>query len=238
MIATRKSRNHRILTLIPARSGSKGIPKKNLQVIGGLSLVEWAIEVAIKAGLNDIVLSSDSEEILELGKKYSIRRLRRPCTIANDESKTIEVVLHALESMGSDYDAVLLLQPTSPLRSAEDVEQSIVMLRNYADATSIISVVDVGAAHPLRAFSMLANQRLTPYLNNSNEFEGVPRQILPPAYVPNGAIYLTKTETLLSSRSFWGDSPQGFVMPLERSVNIDSPLDLEIARFFVEKHVP
>lgn len=221
----------RVLGLIPARRGSKGIPGKNLVDLGGRSLLSWTASVALASNLTRTIVSTDDEEIAQEALRCGVEvPFMRPAALATDSALSIDVVLHALESLDEGYDAVMLLQPTSPLREVGDVNGALDRLRN-TQADSVISVVEVGDAHPARMKLIEDGVLIDPPF--AEDYEGQPRQQLPTLYLRNGAIYLTRVQAL-RSRSFKGRWSLPWVMPEMRSVNIDSPFDLAVARYLVE----
>jgi CMP-N,N'-diacetyllegionaminic acid synthase len=224
----------RVLGVVPARGGSKGIPGKNIAPLGGRPLVAWTAEAALASSLARTVLSTDDEAIAAAGRAAGLDvPFLRPAELAGDRAESIDVVLHALDAVeptDGPYDAVMLLQPTTPLRTAADIDAAIELLeRTGADA--VISVADVGGHHPARMKWLEGDRLIDPPF--AEEVENQPRQTLRPVFIRNGAIYLTRVE-VLRRRSFKGEDCRALVMPDERSVNIDTPFDLAIARAVVE----
>jgi len=221
----------RVLGVVPARGGSKAIPGKNVADLGGRPLIAWTAEAARGSRLTRTVLSTDDAHIAEVGRAVGLDvPFTRPAELATDSASSIDVAMHALDEVlraGDDpYDAVMLLQPTTPFRTSADIDAAIVLL-GATGADSVISVVDVGGHHPAR-MKRLDGDRLVdpPY---AEAVENQPRQELEPLFIRNGAIYLTRADVLLT-RSFRGRDARALVMPAERSVNIDVPLDLLLAR--------
>jgi len=221
----------RILALIPARGGSKGLPRKNLLPLAGHPLIAHTIRVALEAGAaTDVVVSTDDAEIAATARAYGAAvPFMRPAALAEDSARTIDVVIHGLQTMEAlsqrRYDAVLLLQPTSPLRQAADVQAA---LQLYIDerADSLISVFEWQSPHPFYMYWMRENEPL-PVLNTARLYHR--RQDFPAVYVRNGAIYLTDREVLLRRQTFYGDRLRAIIMPAARSINIDHPDDLQQA---------
>jgi len=217
--------------LIPARGGSKGIPRKNLAPLGSHPLIGWAIAVAQKSGMfKEIVLSSDESEILEAGRKYGATRLiKRPKEIAEDSTKQIEVMKHTLrelDSLGTSFEHLVLLQPTTPFRPPNLVRESI-GLHGSSDFASVISVTDVTHMNDSTLYggslSNLTN------IEGKNVSMGTLRQTFSHKYWRNGAIYVLNREDILSN-SLYSERIVGIQMSHELSINIDSPSDLETAR--------
>jgi len=210
-----------LLALIPARGGSKGIPRKNLRDFCGKPLLQWSIDVALAApSVGRVVVSTDDLEIAQVARDGGAEvPFLRPEELASDTASGIAPVLHALDQL-PDVSDVLLLQPTSPLRLVADVE-AIVALRRQAGREAAVSVTPC-SKHPAWMFGLSPQQHLEPLLPSP---EAACRQQLPPAYSLNGALYLASRLFLERERSFLTTETVGYVMPPERSVDIDSPLD-------------
>lgn len=218
----------KVLGLIPARGGSKSIVNKNLVDLGGSPLIKWTIDAASKSSLSRVVVSTENQEIAQVCRRLGAEvPFVRPDSLANDDAQSIDVVLHALDALDEQFDAVMLLQPTSPFRTHEDINMALTM--NH-DGSSVISVVPVDGTHPAR-MKFIENGLLVdpPFVE---EVENMPRQNLRPMYIRNGAIYLT-TVSDLKSRTFKGNKSRALVMSKERSLNIDSQFDLLVARAMI-----
>lgn len=216
----------RILGIIPARGGSKAIPRKNLVMLGGKPLLAWTCDAAKKSKLDRIIVSTDNEEIARVAVSYGVDvPFLRPAELSEDSSATIDAVVHALKAIDEEFDAVMVLQPTSPFRTTQDIDECLALLEQSA-ADSVISVVDVGGYHPARMKYLDGGRLVDPPFAELRENQ--PRQELVPMYIRNGAVYLTRTETLLKG-SFKGADCIAYVMPADRSVNIDEPIDMIVA---------
>ena len=217
-----------VLGLIPARGGSKGIPKKNIRPIASKPLIAWTIEAALGARLLDrVVVTTDNAEIAEVACAHGAEiPFLRPVELARDETPGIEPVLHALDQLG-DYNIVVLLQPTSPLRTSDDIDAAIrlAMERN----ASVVSVTD--AAHAGWTFPMNSKN----ILDLSNCELVARRQDLPSQWALNGAVYVAAAQRLRSSRTFLTPGTVGYRMPIERSVDIDDELDWRIAEMLLSE---
>ncbi|SEK59296.1 cytidylyltransferase domain-containing protein [Ectothiorhodospira marina] len=222
----------RLLALIPARGGSKGIPRKNIKPLAGKPLLGWTIDVARQAGSIDrIVVSTEDEEIAALARDLGAEvPFMRPAALSADDTPGIEPVIHALEQL-PEVDWVLLLQPTSPLRAAEDIE-GIVQLCLEREAPSAVSVTAVDK-HPYWMYQRDEKDRLEPMIPDQPAI--TTRQELPPTYVLNGALYLARRDWLLEQRRFVGPDTLGYVMPPERSVDLDTPRDWDWVEFLIER---
>ena len=222
----------RILGVIPARGGSKGIPGKNLHKISGKPLIQYTIEASEESKLlSDFIISTDSEEIANFSRSIGGNvPFIRPSSLSTDRALSLPVILHAVEFMESsienEYDIVVMLQPTTPLRSYKDIDSAISILLD-GEADSVISVTEVGGNHPLR-MKRIVNGRLINYIDQGLE-DMRPRQDLPPVYIRNGAIYAAYREVLFESNSFSGENCYAYKMPSERSINIDTLDDLTLA---------
>ncbi|MFC2001661.1 cytidylyltransferase domain-containing protein [Chloroflexota bacterium] len=227
-----------ILGLIPARGGSKTVPQKNIRQLLGKPLIAYTIIEALKSKLlNKVMVSSDDAEIIEISRKYGAEvPFVRPAELATDESLAIYTVKHAVEFMEQKdsvkYDYVALLQPTAPMRKAKDIDRAInKMLELKAD--SIASVVDVGAYHPAR-MKKIVDERLVNILDESLTY--VRKQDLPKVYIFNGAIYVARRDIIFERDSFQGDRYVAYIMPAERSANIDTELDFIMAEILMQRY--
>jgi len=224
-----------ILTIIPARAGSKGIKNKNIKIINGKPLIYWTIREAKKAKLKKIIVSTDSKKIANISKKYGAEvPFLRPKKISQDSTKMIDVLKHALNFFSKSkffFKYIMILQPTSPLRSHYDINKSIELFNKFKKATSLVSLVSVEDNHPSRMYYLKKF-----YLNKnplSEKKTGTIRQNLKKMYLRNGAIYIVDVKNL--SRSLLGKKPIGYIMPDERSVNIDRYFDFKIAEYLLKK---
>jgi CMP-N-acetylneuraminic acid synthetase len=221
----------RALGVIPARGGSKGIPRKNLKLLGGKPLIAHTIEAANASKLlTRTVFSTEDPEIADVARSLGADvPFMRPAELATDESRAMPFMIHALHSIeamegGLPYDALVMLQPTAPFRTGADIDGSIELLARTG-ADSVISVVDVGANHPAR-MKFLEGDRLIdpPFFEDDYQ----PRQELKPMYIRNGAIYATRRGIAIGG-SFKGKDCRAWIMPSSRSANIDTLLDFQIA---------
>ncbi len=223
------------LVLIPARAGSKGLPGKNTRLLAGKPLLAWSIDTARAAGLTCVEVSTDSQTVADIAIAQGARVPGlRPAELASDTAGSIEVILHCLQraaERGEEYEMVLLLQPTSPLRSSEDITAAF-QLMQAQDAGAVVSVT-LCDHHPWWSNSLPEDGNMAGFLRpeviNSN------RQQLPPHYRLNGAIYLAKTEVLKQQQGFIGPETYALVMPPERSVDIDSLLDFQLAELIINQ---
>lgn len=220
-----------LLALIPARGGSKGVPRKNVRLLAGKPMIAWTIEAARQArGVDRIVVSTDDDEIARVAREFGAEiPFMRPDALAQDNTSSMDVVFHALDNL-PEHDDILLLQPTSPLRTAEDIE-AIVRLRMESNAPAAVSVTEMD--HPPEwMYRMGAGMHLQPVLNTQSP---VRRQDAMPAYALNGALYLARVNWLREQRSFVTDQTIGYVMPAARSPDIDTPLDWRWVEFLMKE---
>lgn len=228
----------RVLGIITARGGSKGIPRKNIVPLAGKPLLAWTAEAALASLLTRIVLSSDDEEIAQVAREHGVDvPFMRPAELAQDDTPTIPVlqdVIRRLAEAGETYDAVFVLQPTNPLRRVTDIDGAIELLERTG-ADSVISFVDVGEKHPARMKHLDAEGRI---VNPSfaEEFEGQRRQDLSKLYLREGSVYLTRTSVLMEQSSLQGHDCRAWLMPVDRACNIDEPWDLFLAEQILRYH--
>jgi len=231
--------NPRILAVIPARGGSKGVPRKNVRMVGSKPLIAYTITAAaaLKDQFHRLIVSTDDNEIAEIALKYGAEvPFMRPAELAGDKVPMVPVLQHAvlaIEEMDQiALDWVLLLQPTCPFRAPEDI-QAALGLALAGGCDSVISVVRVLAHHPI-LMKKIENNRLLPFA--IEEIEGTRRQdYSPPAYMRNGCIYLTRRDTLIQTNSIWGKVIRPYIMPEDRSVNVDSELDMKLVEMLLQE---
>lgn len=223
----------RILGLIPARDGSKGLPRKNLLRLGGHSLLEHAIAAGRAARTVDrLILSSEDPDIIQAAIAAGCEvPFIRPPELASDEARSVDVVRHALASLPERYDLLVLLQPTSPLRRAEDVDEAVKLcIRAGAPACVSVAPVDKSPAWTYRLDAAGRMAALLPEWAAASR-----RQDLPAVYAPNGAVYVATREWIMAEDSFFGAETVAYVMPRERSVDIDCELDLAVAETLLHR---
>lgn len=231
----------KVLAIIPARGGSKGVLRKNIRPIAGRPLIAYTIECALSARrlFHRVIVSTDDEEIASVARAYGAEvPFMRPEELARDNSPSVPALQHAVrfieEQDGVRMDWVCALQPTEPFRTAEDLQQCL-DLGISGGCDSVISVVQVFATHPI-LMKRIENDQLLPFC--VEEREGTRRQdYTPAAYMRNGAVYLTRRDVLMEQGSVWGTFIRPYVMPMERSVSIDSELDLKLADLMMSKQI-
>lgn len=224
----------RVLGLIPARGGSKGIKNKNIIEVNGLPLIAYTIIEAGKSHyLDDVVVTTDSEEIKKIAQAYGAKvPFLRPRELARDNSSTLEAVLHAvrsLESMGENYDIVVLLQATSPLRTSEDMDQALeLFMKKQGQGVAAVSEV---SDPPVLLRTLEEEGRLSKWLEQSSTIR---RQDMPKTYRVNGSIYINMVSEMNIGLSF-NDNPIGFLMKRSHSVDVDEESDLWMVKYYLEK---
>ena len=220
-----------ILGIIPARGGSKGIPRKNIKLFNSKPLIFWSIKAAIESDFVDrVIVSTDDEEIAEIAKSLSAEvPFLRPKELAQDNSSTIDTVIHALNNLHNVND-ILLLQPTSPLRRTKDINK-IFQLRTKKNKSSAVSISDSGKNIDL-FFAMDSQNMIHPISNN---FKLMPRQKYKRLYNVNGALYLSTRDSFIKNLSFFTSKTLGYIMPDKYSIDIDTQLDWDFAEFLMKK---
>jgi N-acylneuraminate cytidylyltransferase len=222
----------RVLALVPARGGSKGLPRKNVLDLAGRPLIAWTLAAAQDSGYVDrCVVSTDDAEIAAVARANGGDvPFMRPRELARDSSGTFAAIQHALENIPG-YDILLLLQPTSPLRTGSDIDGTLEQLQRHA-APSCVSVVEP-AKSPYWAYEVDDRNHLVPLLDE--KLARLRRQDLPKSYVLNGAVYAARVDWLLRHKEFLGRETVPYIMPVERSMDIDTAFDLELAAHCVQE---
>ena len=221
----------KILAVIPARGGSKRIPRKNIQPILGRPLIAYTISEALKSSLiTEMVVSSEDDDIIRIAKRYGANvPFKRPIELAGDDVTTLAVLKHAVGTMeklkGLTYAYVVLLYPTTPLKTREDIDAVIRKLMETS-ADSVVSITRVVTAHPLR-MCKIVDDRVMSFIQNAS-IGMFRRQDLPPVYIRNDCAYAFHRDMLMSAddKNMFGRDVRAYIMPSERSVDINEPLDL------------
>ncbi|MEM9544444.1 MAG: acylneuraminate cytidylyltransferase family protein [Bacteroidota bacterium] len=226
-------KKQRVLTIIPARGGSKRVPGKNKKKLAGKELIRYAIEASLHSKETDtIVVSSDDEDILSIGREYpSVICLRRPEEISGDKALAITYVHHALEQLSESFDLVVIVQPTSPFTLGSDIDSTIRLLDNKR-ADSSVSVMQLDhAIHPLK-LKIKKDNELFPYLEE--EKGRMAAHELSELYARNGSVYVSRITNIHEGKII-GDVCLGYEMPRERSLDINDKLDFEFAEYLINK---
>lgn len=219
-----KSDSKRLLGVIVARGGSKGLPRKNVLPAGGKPLIAWTISAALKSqSIDRLVLSSDDEEIINVARSWGCEApFKRSAELASDTATAIDVILDVIERVPG-YEFIVLLQPTSPLRSAEDIDAAFKLLQ-MSSAPSCISVCEADQS-PYWMYNLKDDGGLEVVLTAPHKI--LRRQDLPPVYVLNGAIYILRVEWFLKYKNFISEESIAYLMPRDRSIDIDNIDDIK-----------
>ena len=197
------------IAIIPARGGSKGIPRKNIRLLAGKPLIGHTIEAALRSEYTSrVIVSTEDQEIADVAGDYGVEVVRRPEELAKDDTSTVDVVLQVIRELreqGHEYDTIILLQPTSPMRTTQDVDGAFKVDGNY----------------------------LKPLFDQ--KYSEMRRQDLPKTYFPNGAIYIVKTKKFEECASFCLPQTIPYIMPAETSVDIDTKADLMFGETLLKK---
>jgi len=219
----------KILSIIPARSGSKGLPNKNIINLINKPLIAWTIEASISSKfITNTIVTSDSDEILSISKDYGANTLKRPKILSDDNSSAESVVNHVLKDLKKEkdhYDYLIYLQPTSPLRDKFEIDNAINLFFEK-EVDLIISVYEID-----RKYLKLFLENEEGYIQGipENNFHSKNRQTLPKVYMPNGAIYIIKTDSFISNNGFISNNTLPYVMSKSISIDIDNIKDLKKA---------
>ena len=226
----------KVLGIIPARAGSKRVPHKNTRLLGGKPLVAWTIEMALRAScLQRLVVSSDSASVLEIARAYDpCIALERPAHFATDTSLAIDYVKHALSELeegGPRYGVIVIIQPTSPFTAVEDVEATTdLLLKTEADTAVSVELVDQ-MLHPLKLKKMQGNRVLPLFEEEGGRMAA---HEIPEVFTRNGSVYATTRKVVEQGRIIGSDC-RGYVMPKERSVDINTEVDWLFTEFMLSR---
>lgn len=220
------------LAIIPARGGSKRLPKKNILDLNGNPLISYSIQAGLYSKyIDNVIVSSDNTEILDISKKYGAEIIKRPDFLSNDTATSFNVVKHTLENV-KKFDFVILLQPTSPLRNSKHIDEAIKLLHSK-NADAIISVCET-EHNPLWSNTLPNNNCMDTFLRN--ELKNKRSQDLKKYYRINGAIYVCKYEKLLKEESFFlSHNIFAYIMNRKNSIDIDCEFDFQMAEYIMKK---
>ena len=224
-----------ILGIIPARGGSKGIRKKNIALLADHPLIYYTITAAMNSKcVTRVIVSTEDVEIADVSKEYGAEVMERPENLVTDSSPTIDTVLHTLEQLslnGYMPDMFVILQPTSPLRTSNDIDDAIGKLKANEIADSLISV-SVPSHSIYKALRLNDQNLLEPVFEETNISQR--RQDLPDAYVPNGALFIYKTAEFLDHKRILSNKTMAYIMDASKSVDIDTSYDLIVAERMIK----
>jgi len=220
------------LAIIPARGGSKRLPQKNILDLNGKPLIAWSIEAGLDSKYIDkVVVSSDNNKIVDISQKFGADVVVRPETLASDTATTFDAIKHTIKSL-EQYDYIVLLQPTSPLRNSKHIEEAIELLEKK-DANSVVSVCEMEHS-PLWSNTLDVSLSMKGFLRD--EVLNKRSQDLEKYYRLNGAIYICKTDRLLENGSFFlKENIFAYIMDREVSIDIDERIDFDIANLLMKK---
>jgi CMP-N,N'-diacetyllegionaminic acid synthase len=218
---------HTVLAIIPARGGSKGIPRKNIKTLNGKPLIAYTIESAAKSKLiNKFVVSTEDEEISAVAYKYKAEVVKRPPELARDDSPTFDTVKQVIDyfkERGDNFDILVLLEPTSPMRKDDDIDKAIkLFIDNYDKADSLVSLGEIQLESPYIA-KVVKNGFVTPLIESDKKITR--RQDLLKAYFPYGVIYLSKVDKLLATKTFYHDTTIPYYIERWQNYEIDDICD-------------
>lgn len=225
-----------ILAIIPARSGSKGVPNKNIKLLGDKPLLAYSIETALKAGFQDVIVSTNDQNIADISIKHGANiPFLRPQELATDFTPTIDVIVDLVEKLGNNgihYDAICLLQPTSPFRTIEFVANAINKFKS-GEFDSLVSVQEVPSHYNPHWVFLEKNGCLQIATGEKNIISR--RQDLPPAFIRDGSLYFTKANVILNQKSLYGQRTGYIINSSDEHVNIDTLKDWEEAERIMNK---
>lgn len=225
----------KVLSIIPARGGSKGVKDKNIRTLAGKPLIAYAIECAKDSKLvNEIVVSTESETIIEVVKPYNVKIINRPPDLAQDHSPIPPVMIHALqelEKQGQYYDLIILLQVTSPIRTGKDIDNVISMFIDDTNLEGVISVVELNDIHPARMYNIDSEKWMKVLIENGEDLR---RQDLTPVFFRNGCIYAIRKGILIDKKTVMPKNKKAYIMPSSHLLNIDSERDVLIGEVMIK----
>jgi len=226
-----------IIAIIPARGASKSIPRKNIKLLGGKPLIVHTIETALKCKLFDrVIVSTDDKEIAAISKKHGAKLpFMRPKELALDTTPMLPVLQHAVSYLEQNeklhIDIVVLLQPTSPFREVSDIENCIEKLKNEK-ADSVVTLCEAEQS-PYFVMMKFQDDNVVPLLKTEKPV--TTRQDTPKVYRLNGAVYVVRRDVLMNENKIFTDNTKAVIMPQEKSIDLDRPLDFEFAEFLIKK---
>jgi CMP-N-acetylneuraminic acid synthetase len=218
----------KIIAIIPARGGSKRIPKKNIKKLIDKPLIYYTISEAKKSKfISKIIVSTDSKQIEKIAKNLGTETIIRPKKLAQDNSSSLDVVQHVIKNLESlnYFDIIILLQPTSPLRTVTDIDSAInLFLKSKCD--SVIGMTEV--THPPEFMYRITNKKIKPLIKT--KIKSKRRQDMPKTYQINGAIYICNRDLIMKKHTMFGKNIVPYLMPIERSIDIDTMFDFDLAK--------
>lgn len=229
--------NPRVVGVIPTRGGSRGVPNKNLRMLRGKPLLDYIVSAALSGRtIETVYVSTDSEEIAERAHAVGVEVIRHPPELSNDSAPTFGVIRNALSYLKQIEvapDVLVTMRVTSPLCLASDIDAAVDMLTQRPDIDAVISVVR-SPVHPYRILRITGAGELAYYGHTTEQFYPQQRQSFEVVYIRNGAIYASRTKTI-EAGGLWGERNLPYIMPEERSVNINEEIDLILAEALLGK---
>ena len=223
----------RVLGIIPARGGSKGVVEKNIREVDGQPLISYSIEIGQKSKLlTDLIVSTDSDKIINVSKKYKCKTLKRSQKNSEDSTPIESVLFEVLGNLKLEYDLIVLLQPTAPIREPEDIDNVIKFFIDEPNLETVISVIELDDIHPARMYKLSETKEL---LALYSSLERKRRQDLEPVYLRNGAIYATRVSSLLKNKKLISENKKAYLMPESKWANIDTERDLLITEVLIKE---
>jgi len=223
----------KVLAVIPARGGSKGIPRKNIRLLAGKPLIVWTIDEAKRSKYIDrLILSTEDEEIINVARECGCEvPFKRPIELAQDDTPGIETVIQAINALEEKYDIVVVLQPTSPLRTVEDIDGCIQHCM-MTEAPACVSLTEAQQS-PYWMYHLDDDRKLKSFVQNGETINR--RQDLPKVYVLNGAVYVAELGFIMEHKSFLTEETVGYIMSGDNSVDIDTELDLAYCEWLINR---
>ena len=223
----------KILGIIPARGGSKGVPGKNIRLVNGKPLIGYTIEKAQKSKLlTDVIVSTDCEKIIDVVENYNCQYLKRSAENAQDHSAIETTIFEVLGTVKEEYDVIILLQPTAPIREVEDIDNVINMFIGDDTIDCVVSVIELEDIHPARMYQIDDNFVMTPL---NQELERKRRQDLQSVYIRNGAIYAIRTSAFYEHKKLILAPKKAYIMPESKWANVDTERDLLITELLIKQ---
>ena len=225
----------KIIAIIPARGSSKGLPRKNVRLLNNKPLIYYTIREALGSkSLDRIIVSTEDKEITELAKAYGAEVIARPVDLAQDDTPSLPVFQHAIQHLEEvehyHPEVIVILQPTSPLRIAEDID-GVIEKFLQTDCDSVVSVCEVEC--PPQWMYTLKGDRLQPVIKE--EKKTFRRQDVPEVYRLNGTVYVTHRDVIMKQNTVMGNDTRAYIMPLERSIDIDTETDFKLAEVLMRQ---
>ncbi len=223
----------KVLGIIPARGGSKGIPGKNIRLVDGVPLISYTIKAALESELlTDFLVASDDDKILEVAETYKSNCYKRQEMNAQDASPIESVIVEVLEHLKKDYDLIILLQVTAPIRTGEDIDEVIKMFKEDSNLKNVISVIQLNDIHPARMYNVDDDSNMKPL---NAEDERTQRQKLDPVFLRNGCIYAVTVEAFMQHNSVMLNDKKAYIMPYAKWLNIDEERDVILAEYMIKQ---